>query len=156
MNINLTLIVQLFSFALFVWFCMKFIWPPIMAALDERKKTIADGLAAGERGKHEQELAEKRAKELLAETKEQAAELIAQAQKRASEIVEESKGEARSEGQRLLEAARAEIDQEVNRAKEQLRSQVVALAVSGAGKVLAREIDAKAHADLLEELVANL
>ncbi|RLA36590.1 MAG: F0F1 ATP synthase subunit B [Gammaproteobacteria bacterium] len=156
MNINLTLIVQLFSFALFVWFCMKFIWPPIMAALDERKQTIADGLAAAERGKREQELAEKRAKELLAETKEQAAELIAQAQKRASEIVEESKGEARSEGQRLLEAARAEIDQEVNRAKEQLRSQVVALAVSGAGKVLAREIDAKAHADLLEELVANL
>jgi len=156
MNINLTLIVQLFSFALFVWFCMKFIWPPIMAALDERKQTIADGLAAAERGKHEQKLAEKRAKELLAETKEQAAELIAQAQKRASEIVEESKGEARSEGQRLLEAARAEIDQEVNRAKEQLRSQVVALAVSGAGKVLAREIDAKAHADLLEELVANL
>jgi F-type H+-transporting ATPase subunit b len=156
MNINLTLIVQLISFALFVWFCMKFIWPPIMAALDERKKTIADGLAAGERGKHEQELAEKRAKELLAETKEQAAELIAQAQKRASEIVEESKDEARSEGQRLLEAARAEIDQEVNRAKEQLRSQVVALAVTGAGKVLAREIDAKAHADLLEDLVANL
>ena len=156
MNINLTLIVQLFSFALFVWFCMKFIWPPIMAALDERKKTIADGLAAGERGKHEQELAEKRAKELLGETKEQAAELIAQAQKRASEIVEESKGEARSEGQRLLEAARAEIDQEVNRAKEQLRSQVVSLAVAGAGKVLAREIDAKAHADLLEDLVANL
>ncbi len=156
MNINLTLIVQLISFALFVWFCMKFVWPPIIGALDARKKEIADGLAAAERGKHEQELAEKRAKELLAETKEQAAELIAQAQKRASEIVEESKGEARAEGQRLLEAARAEIDQEVNRAKEQLRSQVVALAVSGAGKVLAREIDAKAHADLLEELVANL
>ena len=156
MNINLTLIVQLVSFGLFVWFCMKFIWPPIIAALDERKQQIADGLAAAERGKLEQELAEKRAKELLGETKEQAAELIAQAQKRASEIVEESKGEARSEGQRLLEAARAEIDQEVNRAKEQLRSQVVALAVSGAGKVLAREIDAKAHADLLEDLVANL
>jgi F-type H+-transporting ATPase subunit b len=156
MNINLTLIVQLISFALFVWFCMKFIWPPIIGALDARKKQIADGLAAAERGKHEQELAEKRAKELLAETKEQAAELIAQAQKRASEIVEESKGEARAEGQRLLEAARAEIDQEVNRAKELLRAQVVALAVSGAGKVLAREIDAKAHADLLDDLVANL
>jgi len=156
MNINLTLIVQLISFALFVWFCMKFIWPPIIGALDARKKQIADGLAAAERGKHEQELAEKRAKELLAETKEQAAELIAQAQKRASEIVEESKGEARAEGQRLLEAARAEIDQEVNRAKEQLRAQVVALAVSGAGQVLAREIDAKAHADLLDDLVANL
>ena len=156
MNINLTLIVQLISFALFVWFCMKFVWPPVMGALDARKKTIADGLAAAERGKHEQELAEKRAKELLTETKEQAAELIAQAQKRASEIVEESKNEARSEGQRLLEAARAEIEQEVNRAREQLRSQVVALAVAGAGKVLAREIDAKAHADLLDDLVANL
>lgn len=156
MNINLTLIVQLISFALFVWFCMKFVWPPIVAALDARKTQIADGLAAAERGKHEQQLAEKRAKELLAETKEQAAELIAQAQKRASEIVEESKGEARAEGQRLLEAARAEIDQEVNRAKELLRAQVVALAVSGAGKVLAREIDAKAHADLLDDLVANL
>ena len=156
MNINLTLIVQLISFALFVWFCMKFVWPPIVAALDARKTQIADGLAAAERGKHEQELAEKRAKELLAETKEQAAELISQAQKRASEIVEESKGEARAEGQRLLEAARAEIDQEVNRAKEQLRAQVVALAVSRAGKVLAREIDAKAHADLLDDLVANL
>jgi F-type H+-transporting ATPase subunit b len=156
MNINLTLIVQLISFALFVWFCMKFVWPPIVAALDARKTQIADGLAAAERGKHEQQLAEKRAKELLAETKEQAAELISQAQKRASEIVEESKGEARAEGQRLLEAARAEIDQEVNRAKEQLRAQVVALAVSGAGKVLAREIDAKAHADLLDDLVANL
>jgi len=156
MNINLTLIVQLISFALFVWFCMKFVWPPVMGALDARKKTIADGLAAAERGKHEQELAEKRAKELLTETKEQAAELISQAQKRASEIVEESKNEARSEGQRLLEAARAEIEQEVNRAREQLRSQVVALAVAGAGKVLAREIDAKAHADLLDDLVANL
>ena len=156
MNINLTLIVQLISFALFVWFCMKFVWPPIMGALDARKTQIADGLAAAERGKHEQELAQKRAKELLAETKEQAAELLAQAQKRATEIVEESKGEARAEGQRLLEAARAEIGQEVNRAKEQLRAQVVALAVAGAGKVLAREIDAKAHADLLDDLVANL
>jgi len=156
MNINLTLIVQLVSFGLFVWFCMKFIWPPIIAALDERKQQIADGLAAGERGKHEQELAEKRAKELLVEAKGQAAEFIANAQKRASEIVEESKADARTEGARLLTAARAEIDQEINRAKEQLRAQVVVLAVAGAGKVLAREIDAKAHEDLLSELVANL
>jgi len=156
MNINLTLIVQLISFALFVWFCMKFIWPPIIGALDERKQVIADGLAAGERGRHEQELAEKRAKELLVEAKEQAAELISHAQKRASEIVEESKGDAREEGQRLLTAARAEIDQEVNRAKEQLRAQVVVLAVAGASQVLGREIDAKAHEGLLDELVANL
>jgi len=156
MNINLTLIGQSISFALFVWFCMKFVWPPIANALDERKKQIADGLAAGERGKHEQELAEKRATELLVETKGQAAELISQAQKRASEIVEESKGEARKEGARLLEAAKAEIEQEVNRAKEQLRGQVATLAVAGAGRVLAREIDEKAHQDLLDDLVANL
>jgi F-type H+-transporting ATPase subunit b len=156
MNINLTLIVQLFSFGLFVWFCMKFVWPPIMAALDERKQQIADGLAAAERGKREQELAEKRAKELLVDAKEQAAELITHAQKRAGEIIEEAKADARTEGARLLAAARAEIDQEVNRAKEQLRAEVVALAVSGAEKVLAKEIDARAHEDLLSELVANL
>ena len=156
MNINLTLIGQSISFALFVWFCVKFVWPPIVNALDERKKQIADGLSAAERGKHEQELAEKRATELLTDAKGQAAELIAQAQKRANEIVEESKADARTEGARLLEAAKGEIDQEVNRAKEQLRGQVAALAVAGAGRVLKREIDEKAHADLLDDLVANL
>jgi len=156
MNINLTLIGQSISFALFVWFCVKFVWPPIVNALDERKKQIADGLSAAERGKHEQELAEKRATALLTEAKGQAAELIAQAQKRANEIVEESKADARTEGARLLEAAKGEIDQEVNRAKEQLRGQVAALAVAGAGRVLKREIDEKAHADLLDDLVANL
>lgn len=156
MNINLTLIGQSISFALFVWFCMKFIWPPITAALDERKQQIADGLASAERGKREQELAEKRATELLAETKGQAAELIAQAQKRAGEIVEESKGEARKEGARLLEAAKAEVEQEVIRAKEQLRGQVATLAVAGASRILAREIDEQAHQDLLDDLAATL
>ncbi len=156
MDINLTLIGQSISFLAFVWFCMKFVWPPIVAALDERTKRIADGLAAAERGQHEQELAEKRAAETLHAAKQQAAEILGQAQKRANEIVEESKGEARSEGERLIEAARAEIDQEINRAKEQLRSQVAAIAVAGAERVLKREIDAQAHSDILSDLVAQI
>lgn len=156
MNINLTLIGQTISFAFFVWFCMKFVWPPIMHALDARKKTIADGLAAAERGKREQELAQNRAKDTLHEAKEKAAEIINQAQKRASEIVEDAKADAKVEGERLLTAARAEIEQEINLARQQLRGQVVSLAVAGAGKVLNREIDAAAHDDLLTDLVAQI
>ena len=156
MNINATLIGQAIAFFVFVWFCMKFVWPPIMHALDERRKRIADGLAASERGKHEQELAEKRARDLIVEAKNQAAEIINQAQKRAGVIVEEAKGDARSEGERLLTAARAEIDQEVNRAKEQLRAQVAVVVISGAEKVLGREIDANAHAGMLNELAAQI
>lgn len=156
MNINATLIGQSIAFFLFVWFTMKFVWPPIMAALEARKKQIADGLAAAERGKHEQELAEKAAKEKIAEAKQQAADIIALAQKRSSEIVEESKDKARIEGDRLLAAANAEIGQEVNRAKEQLRGQVVGLAVAGAGRILNKEIDAKAHENLIKDLVAQI
>ena len=156
MNINATLLGQAISFFVFVWFCMKIVWPPIIAALEERRKKIADGLAAAERGKHEQELAEQRAAELIAEAKQQAAGIIAQAQKRANEIVDESKNTARTEGERILAAANAEIDQEVNRAKEHLRGQVVSIAVAGAGKVLKREIDAKAHDDLLQDLVSQI
>jgi F-type H+-transporting ATPase subunit b len=156
MNINATLIGQAISFIFFVWFCMKFVWPPIMSALEERKKKIADGLAAAERGKHEQELAEQRAKEVIGEAKQEASNIIAQAQKRASEIVEEAKESARTEGERIVAAANAEIEQEVNRAKEHLRGQVVSIAVAGAGKVLNREIDDKAHDDLLKDLVSQI
>ncbi len=156
MNINLTLFGQTIAFIVFVWFCMKYVWPPIMNALNERKQKIADGLAAAERGVHEQELAQKRAAEQLAEAKQQAQEIIAQAQKRANEIVDEAKENARAEGERILNAARAEIDQAVNQAREQLRDEVVQLAVAGASRVLKREIDAKANADLLEDLVAQL
>lgn len=156
MNINATLIGQSIAFFLFVWFCMKFVWPPIMAALEERKKKIADGLAAAERGKHEHELAQKRARDVLQEAKEQAANIITQAQKRASEIVEESKDTARVEGERLITAANAEIEQDIHRAKEQLRGQVAALSVAGAAKVLDREIDEKAHDDLLQDLVSQI
>lgn len=156
MNINATLIGQAISFIFFVWFTMKFVWPPIMSALEERKKKIADGLAAAERGKHEQALAEQRAKEVIGEAKQEASNIIAQAQKRASEIVEEAKDTARAEGDRIVAAANAEIEQEVNRAKEHLRGQVVSIAVAGAGKVLRREIDAKAHDDLLQDLVSQI
>ena len=156
MNINLTLIGQSLTFIVFVWFCMKFVWPPIMNALEERKKKIADGLAAAERGAHEQELAEKRAAEVLHEAKQQAQDILAQAQKRASEIVEEAKTNAREEGERIITAANAEIEQEANRAREELRGQVASLAVAGASKVLKREVDAAANEDLLKDLVAQL
>lgn len=156
MNINLTLIGQTFTFIVFVLFTMKFVWPPIMQALNERKKKIADGLAAAERGAHEKELAEKKAAEVLHEARQQAQDIINQAQKRASEIVEESKETARAEGERIIVAANAEIEQEVNRAREELRGQVASLAVAGAGKILKREIDAKANEDLLKDLVAQI
>jgi len=156
MNINLTLIGQSITFAIFVWFCMKFVWPPIMGALEERQKKIADGLAAAERGEHEQELAEKAAAEKLHVAKEQAGEIIAQAQKRASEIVDEAKDDARTEGERLVSAAQSEIEQEVNRAREVLRQQVASIAVAGASKVLEKEIDASTHGDILDKLVAEI
>jgi len=156
MNINATLIGQFIAFFVFVWFVMKYVWPPLINVLNERKKTIAEGLASAERGKHQQELAEKHAAEALHDAKDRASEIIAKAEKRANEIIEEAKNAARSEGERIKAAANAEIEQEANRAREQLRGQVVSLAVAGAGKVLKRELDAKTHDDLLKDLVAQL
>ena len=156
MNLNATIIGQMIAFALFVAFCMKYVWPPIMAALEERNKKIADGLAAAERGRHEQELAEKRAQQVIHEAKEQANEVISQAQRRGNEIVDEAKDNARTEGDRILTSAKAEIEQEANRAKDELRSQVGSIALAGAAKILSREIDDKAHTDLLEELVGRI
>jgi F-type H+-transporting ATPase subunit b len=156
MNINATLLGQSITFFVFVWFCMKFVWPPIMQALGERKKQIADGLAAGERGKHELELASKRAAEHLHDAKQKAADIIAQADKRAAQLVEEAKGTAKVEGDRMITAAQASIAQETVRAKEALRTQVAGLAVAGAEKILRREIDAKAHADLLDAIKNEL
>ncbi len=156
MNINATLIGQAIAFFLFVVFCMKYVWPPILQALTERKAKIADGLAAAEHGKHEQGLAEERAKVLLREAKDQAAEIINRADKRASEIVDEARDDAKSEGARLMTAAHAEIDQEVNRVKEDLRGQVVSIALAAAGKVLEREVDESAHTELLNKLAADI
>lgn len=156
MNINATLIGQSITFAVFVWFCMRYIWPPIVNALETRRKQIADGLAAAERGRHEQELAAKRAAETLHEAKTKAAEIIGQAEKRAAQIIDEAKAAAKAEGDRLLAAAQAEIEQEAHRAREQLRAQVAALVVAGAEKVLRREVDAKAHAELLEAIAKEI
>ena len=156
MNINATLIGQAIAFGIFIAFCMKYVWPPIMQALEERTKKIADGLAAAERGRHEQELAEKRAQQVISEAKEQANEIISQAQRRSNEIVDESKDTARVEGERILTSAQAEIEQEANKVKDELRGQVGSIALAGAAKILNREIDDKAHTDLLKELVSRI
>jgi F-type H+-transporting ATPase subunit b len=156
MNINLTLIGQLLAFVVFVWFTKKFVWTPIIAALNERKAKIADGLAAAERGQHEQELAKERAVEELKKAKAQAAEIINLANKRANEIVDEAKENARAEGARILAAAQADIEQETNRARETLRGKVAELAVAGAEKILRREINADAHSEVLDTVAKQL
>ena len=156
MNMNATLIGQAIAFAIFIAFCMKYVWPPIMQALEDRTKKIAEGLAAAERGRHEQELAEKRAQQVIHEAKEQANDIISQAQRRGNDIVDESKESARVECERILTTAQAEIEQEANRAKDELRGQVSTIALAGAAKILDREIDDKAHTDLLDELVSRI
>jgi F-type H+-transporting ATPase subunit b len=155
-NINLTLIGQMIAFAAFVLFCMKYVWPPILAAMAERAEKIADGLAAADRAGHDLELAQEKAVERLKEAKEEASGIIDAANKRANQIVDEAKDAARTEGDRLKEAAQAEIDQEINRAREELRGQVATLALAGAEKVLEAEIDASRHAQLVDKLAAEL
>jgi F-type H+-transporting ATPase subunit b len=156
MNINMTLIGQSITFAIFVWFCMKFVWPPIVTALEARKKQIADGLAAADRGRHELELAAKRASESLHEAKQKSAEIIASAEKRVLQLIDESKNAAKEEGDRMIAAAKAEIEQESHRAREALRADVAALVVAGAGRVLRREVNPQAHADLLDAIKNEL
>lgn len=156
MSINATLIGQMITFALLVWFTMKYVWPPLTETLEERKKKIADGLAAAERGHHEIELAERRAKNLLREAKDQAAEIVNLAQKRANEIVEESKQSAREEGERIISAARAEINQELQQAKEGLREQVALLALSAAEQILQKEVDQRKHQEILTTVSKQL
>lgn len=156
MNINLTLFAQMITFAVFVGFCMKYVWPPIVNALAERKAKIAEGLAAAERGHQEKALGEQRALETMKEAKAQAAEIIAQAQKRATDIVEEAKSDARTEGDRLVSAARAEIEQETNRAREELRGKMTQLAVAAAEKILQKEIDADVHQSTIDSFAKQL
>jgi len=155
-NINATLIGQMIWFGFFIWFVMKIVWPYFQRIIAERQKTIADGLAAAERGRQELESADRRAQESLAEARARAAEVVSHAEKRAAEIVAEAKTAAKAEGERLIAGAKAEVEQQVTRAKEQLREQVAALAVAGAGKILRREVDAKAHAELLAQLKQEL
>jgi len=156
MNITVTLIAQMAAFVLLIWFVNKVLWGPLSALLADRQKRIADGLAAADKGKHDLELSEKKAKEFLHEAKGKAAEIIAQSEKRASEIVEEAKVNAQAEGERLLTAARAEVTQEFNRAKEDLRAQVADIAIAGAEKILGREVDRQAHDQVLKDLVSQI
>jgi len=155
-NINATLLGQAIWFALFIWITMKFVWPPLRKAMHDRQKQIADGLAAGERGKQDLELAAKRAGQELQRAREQASEIISQAEKRGAGMVEEAKVSAKAEADRIVAAAKTEIEQEVFRAKESLRAQISVLAVTGAEKILKREVDAKAHAQLLSGLESEL
>lgn len=156
MNINLTILGQVISFAIFVWFCMKYIWPALIAAMEERQKKIADGLDAADRAMRDLELAQDKATDQLKEAKIQAAALIDEAKKRSAQIIEESKDRAREEGERLKVAAQADIDQELNRAREELRGQLATLVVTGAEKILQRSIDQNAHRDLIDQLAAQL
>jgi F-type H+-transporting ATPase subunit b len=153
---NLTILGQLIAFAIFVWFCMKFVWPPLTSAMSEREKKIADGLDAANRAARDLELAQAKAADQLREAKEKAAEIIEQAAKRANQIVDEAKDNARSEGERIVAAAQAEVEQEANRAKEALRKQVSELAVAGAAKILGKSVDASAHDELLDTLAKEL
>ncbi|MCS4504947.1 ATP synthase subunit b [wastewater metagenome] len=156
MGINATLIGQMITFLVFILFTMKFVWPPIRQAMHDREKRIADGLASAERGQHELELAQKRAAEQIREAKQQASDIIEQANRRASEIVDESREEAREAARREHAAAEARIEQEVAQARSELRKQVSDLAIRGASRILEREVDAKAHNAMLEELADQL
>ncbi|MBD3897013.1 F0F1 ATP synthase subunit B [Halomonas sp. ML-15] len=156
MNINMTLIGQTIAFAIFVWFCIKYVWPPLSQALHERQKRIADGLDAASRASRDLELAQEQAEQTLRESKEQASEILEQAHKRSTQMIEEAREQARSEGERLVASARAEIDQEVNRVKDELRAQVATLALIGAERVLESSIDEKAHREMLDKLAAEL
>ena len=156
MNVTATLIGQMIVFSILVWFVKSVLWEPMLKVLEDRKARIADGLAAAEKGKHEEELARQKALGELKKAKTEAAEIVAQAQKRAAEIVNESKTAAVEEAGRVKIAAQADIEQEVSRARETLRTQVSALAVTGAEKILGKEIDAKAHAKALDELAAQI
>ncbi len=156
MSINATLIGQMITFALLVWFTMKYIWPPLFDSLEERKKKIADGLAAAEKGQEAMHLAEKKAKGVLKEAKEQSSEIVNLAQKRANELVEASKDTAKKEGERLILVAKAQIEQEKQQAKESLRKEVSALALRAAEQILSAEIDKTKHQDILNKISNQL
>ena len=156
MNFNATLIGQTISFAVFVWVCMKYIWPPLMAALDERNARISEGLAAAQRGQQDLIDAQAKVSDSLNDAKQQAQEIINQAQKRANEIVDEAKDAALEEADKIKTAASADIDQQVNSAREELRKEVSSIALAGAEQILKREVDARAHAAVLDELVTQI
>ena len=156
MNINFTLIAQAITFAIFIWFTVKFVWPPLLNAIETRQKEIADGLAAANEGKMSLEVASKKNAEALEQTKQKSSEILGQAEKRASQIIDDAKVVANTEAERIKSSAQSEIEQEINRAKEDLRGQISNLAIAGAEKILKKEIDQKAHADMLTKLAKDL
>ena len=156
MNINVTLFAQAVVFAAFIWFTVKLVWPFMLRAIETRQKTIADGLAAAEQGRKSFEVSTRQADEEIRNARERAAEIIGQAEKRTAQMIEEAKNVAKEEGNREKAAAKAEIEQQLSRAREQLRDRVASLAVAGAEKILRREVDAKAHGELLDSIKRQL
>ena len=156
MNLNFTLIAEAAEFLIFIWFCKRFIWPWLMGKIEERQKLIADGLAEAERGRSSLADAQKQTEVLLKDARARAHDIVTAAERAANQRVEESKAQAKAEGERIVAAAKAQIDQEVQSARQQLREQVAALAVAGAEKILRREVDAKAHAQMLDQLKAQI
>jgi len=155
-SINATLLIQMIAFMLLIWLVNKVLWAPLSKLMEDRQKKIADGLSAAEKGKHELELAEQKAKDLLKDAKLQAQNILGQAEKRGSEIVEDAKVKATEEADRIKASAQAEIEQEVSRAREGLRKEVASIAISGAEKILGKEVDAAAHNDMLETLIKSI
>lgn len=156
MNLNLTLIGQLISFAIFVYFCMRFVWPPITKVLEDRQERIAKGLADADKAAKDLDVAQARVEEQVREAKEEASRILEQARRQAAQTVEDAQVKARAEGEKLIEQAKADIDKEVNAAREALRAQVSTLAVSGASKILSKAVDADAHAELIDQLAKEL
>ena len=156
MNINFTLFAQAIAFAAFIWFTVKFVWPPLLAAIEERQQKIADGLAAADKGAKSLEEAQVRIQGMVEEARGQARQILDQAQTRAAGIVEEARAAADQERERIIASAKAEVDQQINRARDELRGQVAAIAVAGAEKILAREINPGTHQDLLAKLAAQI
>jgi F-type H+-transporting ATPase subunit b len=156
MNINATLFLQSIAMMIFVWFCMKFIWPPLLKAIDERREKIADGLAASDRAEQALKDANVRAEEQIKAARDKAGDIVEQANQRHNQILDQAKEDATGERQRQVAAAEAEISQAANQAKEELRNSVAALAVAGAAKILEKEVDEQAHRELLDKLIAEL
>ncbi|SQI44362.1 F-type ATPase subunit b [Leminorella richardii] len=156
MNLNATILGQAIAFVLFVWFCMKYVWPPIMSAIEKRQKEIADGLASAEQAKKDLSLAQANVTDQMSQAKAEALVIIEQANKRKTQIVEEAKAEAEQEREKILAQAKAEIDAERKRAREELRKQVAMLAIAGAEKIIERSVDEAANSDIVDKLVAEL
>ncbi|OHV08885.1 F0F1 ATP synthase subunit B [Kushneria phosphatilytica] len=156
MNLNLTLIGQSIAFLVFVWFCMKYVWPPITKALEERRNKIEEDLASADRARQEMERVNEESERILRESREEASRILEQTRSRADRMIEEARDDAKTEGQRMIDQAKSEIDMEIQRAREDLRQQVAALAVTGAERILETEIDENRHREMLDKLAAEL